>query len=88
MGNNSGAGWGQWCAEVVEGAVKAIIGGELWVLAGGAYQVQGYFRLGNQEIPLGKGVFWVAGGENGAKVFFPGFYGALGGIAAVDMWRH
>ena len=51
-------------------------------------QVQGYFRLGNQDIPLDKGVFWVAGGKTGAKVVFPGLDGALGEIAAVDMWRH
>ena len=88
MGDDLGDGWGQWCDEVVEGAVKAIIGGELWVLAGGAYQVQGYFRLGNQEIPLGKGGFWVAGGDTGTKVVFPGLDGAIGGIAAVYMWQH
>ena len=83
-----GAGWGYWCAEVVEGAVKAIIGREIWVSMGGAQKVQGYLRLGHQDIPLSKGEFWVAGGETGAKVGFPGLDGVLDSIAAVDMWRH
>ena len=88
MGNNLGDGRGKWCAEVVEGAVEEIVGGELWVSAGGADQVQGYFCLGHQEIPLVKGGFWVAGGDTGAKVVFPGLDGALEGVAVVDMWRH
>ena len=87
MGNISDPRWAQWCAKVVKGAVKEIVGGELWVSLGGAKKVQGYLRLGHQEIPLGKGGFWVAGGKTGAKGVLTGLNGALGGIAAVDMWR-
>jgi hypothetical protein len=43
--------------------------------------------LVHQSVPLSEGKFWVAGGESGEKLCFPGLDCVLSGVAVVDVGR-
>ena len=84
---NSGSWWREWRAVEVEGAVDLGVGGEAWVDAGAAEQVEGDEGLWEESIPEIEREIGVGAAEAGDEVVLKGTDGPFGGITAMNVRR-
>jgi hypothetical protein len=64
------------------------VGREFGLSSGGTEKVESECCLIHESVPFGEREFWVASGEAGEEVCFPGLDSAFGGVAAMTVGRY
>ena len=72
----------------VECSVELCLGGEAWINAGLAKEIERQGALGNEAAPQVHGKLFIRAAEAGDEVVFPAADGSFGGVASMDVRRH
>ncbi len=86
MDEDTAAGWAERGGIETKGAKQGFpsrAGG----IAVGAEQIEGKFRLGQEQVPTIPGEVGISASQQGQEVVFEGADGSFGLVPAVNVWR-
>ena len=87
MDQDSGAGWGKWCAVEIKRTIELSFSRQVWVNTRRIQEIQRSCSLANESAPKVHGKLGVKRGESGNEMALPGVNGFLGCVGVVHVWR-